>query len=132
KLFSTHKLSGRVLHEADGPLTTGHLSRGPCVDRLRERLAEKYRCHPDNIVLGASATACFHGLCLFLKDQARAGGARFVGEEPWPLLPEIETQVFGGESYRDITVVTEIGGEADLEAWKNESPILVDACHSCT
>ena len=131
KLFSPPKLSGRFLHEADGPLTTGHLTRGPWVEKLRTALADKFNWTEDRIVLGSSATTCFRAVCLYLRFHHDIQGARFHGDEPWPLLPDEADAAFGTyPDQGDLHVFTEIGGAADLGDWTPPGPTLVDACHS--
>lgn len=126
-LFRPPRLKGKYL---DGVLSSGHLTTGPMVERLREALGEYFGVFPGLIALGASATACFQAL----RDHLDESWFQFDGPT-WPLLVQIahEQGKIRGFACQRVDVVTDIGGTMRLPGPKWPTSWAVhDACHGWT
>lgn len=138
KLFSPPRLTGKYLKKV---LRSGWYTTGPVCARLETAIAEHYIVHPECVVLGSSATACFAAII----DHLRATLPSFlvhIADATWPgmhMVLKRAGQAFDS-TFHDgsVCVVTDIGGrqfgEEDEEYIQDlahkPKVVIHDASHS--
>lgn len=140
KLYNPPRLTGRYL---DPVMRSRWLTSGPMCEKLQSAVAAWFNVRPEQVVLGASATACFQA-CLWLISLCnRRHGRLYIAKGTWPgmhqatwLVPGIQRQP--SRYTADIIVLTDIGGrrlcpEDEVQGFPPAVQWLIhDACHSWT